>query len=114
MLIVLSAVILACAILAGAVMAGRRIRELPVPLGVGLAHAGVAVTGLALLATGVFSQEQPVAVNAALLLFSLAFIGGIFLLVFRLDDGKPPRFMIFMHAFAAIAGLGLLLAGLAR
>jgi len=112
MIVAIAAAILACTVLAGVVMASRRTRRLPVPLGAGLAHGGAAVTGLVLLATGVFGAEQPVTVNAALLMFALAFIGGLFLLLFRLDDGKPPGFMIFMHGSAAVVGLGLLIAGL--
>lgn len=113
MLTPIAAVVLSAAVLGGALLAAAHARRRRVPFALGLGHAGVAVTGLALLAVAVTRDTQPPAINAALLLFAIALVGGAFLLLFRLQKEAPPGFMIVLHAGTAITALALLWIGLA-
>lgn len=112
MLTPIAAIVLSAAVVGGALLAQAHARRRRVPFALGLVHAGVAATGLVLLALAVSRYTQPLAVNAALLLFSIALIGGVFLLIFRLQKESPPGFMIFLHAATAVTALALLWIGL--
>lgn len=111
-LVTIAALVLSAAVAGGATLAHRHARGRPVALALGLGHAGLAVAGLATLAVAVFTAEQPVAVNASLLLFAIALIGGLFLLLFRLQGEPAPGFMIALHAATAAVALAILWAGL--
>jgi|AntRauTorcE11897_2_1112592.scaffolds.fasta_scaffold41582_2 FtsH-binding integral membrane protein len=112
MLTPIAAVVLTAAVAGGALLAQAHARRRPVPFALGLIHAGVAATGLGLLTLAVSRYTQPIAVNAALLLFFIALIGGAFLLIFRLQKESPPGFMIVLHAGTAVTALALLWLGL--
>lgn len=112
MLTPIAAIVLTAAVTGGALLAYAHARGRPVPSAPGLVHAGVATVGLVLLMLAVSRYTQPLAVNAALLLFFLALIGGAFLLLFRLQKESPPGFMIVLHAGTAVTALALLWIGL--
>ena len=103
-----AAVLLSLAVAGGLLLATGHLRRARVPFPLGLGHAGLAVAGLAILAAAVWSEPQPLPVNAALLFFALAAIGGLFVLLFRLQGDRPPGFMIALHGAVAGAGLALL------
>ncbi len=107
-----AAIVLTAAVVGGAVLAQAHARRRPVPFALGLVHAGAATAGLVLLTLAVSRYTQPLAVNAALLLFFIALIGGAFLLLFRLQKESPPGFMIVLHAGTAVTALALLWIGL--
>lgn len=111
-LVTIAAAVLSIAVIGGATLAHRHARGRRVAFALGLGHAALAATGLAVLAVAVFGASQPMAVNAALLLFALALVGGLFLLLFRLQQEWPPGFMMALHGATAAVALALLWAGL--
>lgn len=112
MLTPIAAIVLSAAVVGGALLAQAHARGRRVPFALGLGHAAVAAVGLVLLTLAVSRYAQPLAVNAALLLFFIALIGGAFLLLFRLQKEPPPGFMIVLHAGTAVTALALLWIGL--
>jgi hypothetical protein len=112
MLITVSATLLSLAVAGGLTLGILHARRVPVPFAVGLGHAGLAVAGIVLLAFSVVRESQPLTVNSALMCFTLAAIGGVFVLLFRLQGERPPGFMIALHGTAAIFALGLLWYGI--
>lgn len=111
-MVTIAAAVLSLAVAGGAVLGHRHARGHPVAFALGLAHAALAIVGLAVLTAAVFSHGQPAAVNASLLLFAIALVGGLFLLLFRLQREPPPGFMIALHGATAAVALALLWAGL--
>lgn len=112
MLIAASATLLSLAVAGGLAMALLHIRRARVLFAAGLGHAALAVAGIVLLAFGVMRESQPMTINSALLCFALAAVGGVFVLLFRLQGERPPGFMIGLHGAAAVFALGLLWVGL--
>lgn len=80
----------------------------------GLGHAAVAATGVLTLSVGVFGGASNKLVNSALFFFVLALIGGLFILIFRVQREPAPLAVIYLHASSALLAWGLLLAGLIR
>lgn len=107
MLIPISATLLSLAVAGGLTMAVLHIRRSRVWFAAGLGHAALAAAGIVLLAFGVMRESQPMAINSALLCFALAAVGGVFVLLFRLEGESPPGFMVGLHG--AMAGLALVL-----
>ncbi|MEX1081610.1 MAG: hypothetical protein WD382_06280 [Halofilum sp. (in: g-proteobacteria)] len=112
MLISVSATLLSLAVAGGLAMGTLHMRRFRVPFAAGLGHAALATTGIVLLAFGVVRESQPPTVNSALLCFALAAVGGLFVLLFRLQGESPPGFMIGLHGTAAIVALALLWTGI--
>ena len=112
MLAVLAAILLTLAVVGGGTLATRRIRGRGVAFMYGLAHGGLATAGIVLLGLAAILASQSALVNAALLLFCLALVGGLFLLIFRLQREPPPGFMIALHGATAVFALVLLWAGI--
>ncbi len=79
------------------------------------AHAGVALLGLILLGTHIFSSPVHMLYNDAALLFILALFGGLVLLAVRIGNhdhrSPPPMIGVSFHAAMAIAALLLLVLG---
>ncbi|EAR22075.1 hypothetical protein NB231_04180 [Nitrococcus mobilis Nb-231] len=103
--------VLAVAAIGGVTLAVALVRQRPFPASVGYIHGAVGLAGVVLLAIAVFAHSQGMPVNSALLLFSLAVVGGAFNLLFRLQREPPPVFMVILHGGAALVGLALLLIG---
>lgn len=112
MLIPLSATLLSLAVAGGLTMGILHMRRARVPFAAGLGHATLAVAGIVLLAVGVVLESQPLTINSALFCFVLAAVGGVFVLLFRLQGERPPGFMIALHGAAATFALGLLWFGI--
>lgn len=112
MIVLAAATLLSLAAAGGLLLAVLHARGRRVPLPAGMGHALVALVGLAVLAIAVWQASQPVAINAALLLFAIAFIGGAFNLLFRLRHERPPGFMIVLHGGTAIVALAVLWLGI--
>jgi FtsH-binding integral membrane protein len=109
----IAAVLLSLAALVGGWLALRHLRGRGVPRSAGVAHASVAAAGVATLALAAAMVGLPKAANAALLCVVLALIGGVFVLLFRLQGERPPMFMVALHALAALVGVALLWVALA-
>lgn len=105
-------VVLAVAAAGGLTLAIAIVRQRPFPASVGYLHGAVGLSGVVVLAIAVFARSQGLPVNSALLLFSFAVVGGLFVLLFRLQRELPPTFMVILHGVAALTGLALLLIGL--
>ncbi len=78
-------------------------------------HAGVALLGLVLLGTHIFSSPVHMLYNNAALLFVLALTGGMVLLAVRIGNPEhrspPPMFGVALHAAMALTALLLLVWG---
>lgn len=111
MLVLFAALLLSLAVAAGGLLAALNARRRRVALTAGIAHAGAAIAGLAVLGAAIVVEDQPLAVNAALLLFAIALLGGVFVLLFRLQGERPPMFMIALHGLTAAVALAVLWAG---
>lgn len=105
--------LLSLAVAGGVLLGALHARGRSVPLAAGIGHALLALTGTVVLAVAVWQQPRPLAVNAALLLFALALVGGVFNLLFRLQGERPPGFMIGLHGATAVVALAVLWAGVA-
>lgn len=108
MLVVIATGVLVLAATVGVILFRSHGRGRPPSLRAGLGHGALALTGVALLAGAVFGADQALTVNAALMLLVLALIGGVFVLLFRLEGERPPGFMVLLHALAAAVALVLL------
>ncbi|MDZ7829686.1 MAG: hypothetical protein U5K33_09450 [Halofilum sp. (in: g-proteobacteria)] len=111
MLVLFAATVLSIAVAGGLLLAVLNARHRQVPAAAGFAHAGTAVAGVVLLTVGITLEDTGLAVNAALFLFAIALVGGVFVLLFRLQPERPPMFMIALHGATAIAGLAVLWGG---
>lgn len=113
MFVLLAAGLLSLAVAGGFVLGILHARGAAVPIAAGLAHAALALAGVVVLAAAVWRAAQGMAVNTALLLFVFAVIGGVFILLFRLQREPPPGFMIVLHGGTAAVALALLWVGIA-
>lgn len=105
--------LLSLAVAGGVLLGVLHARGRPVPFAAGIGHALLALTGTVVLAVAVWQQPRPLAANAALLLFALALVGGVFNLLFRLQGERAPGFMIVLHGATATVALAVLWAGIA-
>lgn len=112
MLVPVAASILSLAVAGGLVLGLLHARRARVPFAAGIGHALLALAGIVTLAIAVWSQSQPPAINAALLLFAIALVGGVFVLLFRLQRESPPGFMIVLHGGTAAVALAVLWLGI--
>lgn len=103
--------VLAVAAAGGLTLAVAVVRRRRFPASVGYLHGTVGLSGVGLLGSAVFARSQAMPVNSAMLLFSFAVIGGVFILLFRLQREWPPVFMVILHGGVALVGLGLLIIG---
>lgn len=107
-----AAIILSLAVAGGLVLGLLHARRVRVPFAAGIGHAMLALAGIVALAIAVWSKSQSLAINAALLLFAIALIGGVFILLFRLQRESPPGFMIVLHGGTAAVALAVLWLGI--
>lgn len=97
------------ALILGLYLARKAARRESTPLALGLTHGGLGLATVAALAAAAFAGTTAKLVNASLLLFALALVGGLFVLVFRLQGEAPPLFMVMLHGASAMVA-GILLA----
>lgn len=112
-LILSGALLAAVTVLLGIYLARRAALRRTAALPLGLVHAGLGVTTLGLVALAAFAGETAKLVNGALLFFGFALVGGLFVLIFRLQGESPPMFMVYLHAASAVVGLSLIVLALA-
>lgn len=81
-------------------------------LALGLGHAGIAVSGLALLLLYLFHERahHPLYDEAAIL-FVITLTGGLLLLALREGRKPPPMIVVGLHAVIALFALFLLVTG---
>ena len=83
-----------------------------------VAHAGIALLGLGLLARQIFGGPVQMLYNDAALLFVLALSGGLVLLALRIGSREhrspPPMMGVSLHAAMALSALLLLVLGYAH
>jgi hypothetical protein len=107
-MLILGATGTALTILLGLYLARRATAGKPPTLRWGLSHAGLGLVTVALLALAASSGATTRLANAALLLLVFALVGGLFILVFRLQRQSPPMFMVYLHAASALIAAVLL------
>ncbi len=106
-----SVVLFLLAALGGVVMAGIRFggRRNP-PVWLAMAHGGLAVAGVALLAFAVVALSVPAMAMWSLLLFLVAAGGGtILFLAYEWKRELLPSWLVVVHAVVAVVGFVLLL-----
>lgn len=103
-------ILFALAAVGGLVLATRHIKGEVPPMGLALAHGGLAATALVLLlaavATGVAAGT---AFNASVAAFLVAALGGFYLFSRRFAAGKATVGVIGIHALVAVGGFLVLL-----
>lgn len=107
-LMLIGALAAAATVLLGAYLARRAALGRAGPLAAGLAHAALGLATVSAVTLAAFSGETAKLLNAALLFFGFALIGGLFVLVFRLQGEPPPLFMVYLHAASAVLAICLL------
>ena len=100
------------AALGGLVMAGIRFGgQRNPPVWLAMAHGGLAVAGVALLAYAVIALSVPAAAMWSLLLFLVAAAGGtVLFLAYEWKRELLPTWLVVVHAIVAVLGFLLLLA----
>ena len=107
-------IVLILAALGGVVMAAMvlRGRDRP-PTGIAIVHGLLAATGVALLASAVFSTDTGGLARYALYVFFAAIAGGALMFLGFHLRGKPlPKPVVIIHGLAAATGIALLVAAL--
>lgn len=108
-MLAIAIILLAAAMVAGGWLASRLLRRARLSARGVYAHAGLAAAGVLVLGAAAVTGPLRLPVNAALLLFVLALIGGGFIWLFRREFGSIPGFMVVLHAGCALVG-GVVLA----
>ena len=98
----------ALTMLLGVFLARRAARRRSTPLPHGLLHATLGVATVLATTAAAFAGATVKPLNASLLFLGFALIGGLFILVFRLQGETPPMFMVYLHAASAAIAFGLL------
>lgn len=98
------------AALGGLLLAFRALggRELPWALAAG--HGALGAAGLIILILAVAGGSGGTLVLTGLAVLVLAALGGFYLLSFHVRGLTHPKAVILVHALAAVAGVGLLIA----
>ena len=106
----LAVLLFAAAALGGLILAGLRLRDKPLPMGLALAHGGIAAAGLVALAVAVFGGG--LAAELPLALFVVAALGGFGLFSSHLRGKALPIPVVVIHAGVAVVAFALLLVGM--
>lgn len=110
---ILGLVLAFAAMTLGLYLARRAALGRPGSLKSGMTHAGLGLATVAAVGAAAFVGGTMRLLNASLLFYSLALIGGLFVLIFRIQREPPPMFMVYLHAAsAAVATLLLVMAAL--
>lgn len=102
-------VLFAAAAVGGATMLLMRSRERPVPMGLALAHGGLAAVALVLLAFGVVGGAAAGLATVALVVFVAAALGGFVLFASHLRTGTFSLRLGLVHGLTAAVAFVLLL-----
>jgi len=114
MLIQIAAILFAIAALGGATLASLHFAGKPRPLELSALHGLVALSGIVLLAIGVWRREFLGLALAALFIFILAAMAGLTMLAQHLRKKRLSPFLIAVHAGAAVLGFVLLVMDIMR
>jgi hypothetical protein len=109
-MLTVSVLVFALAAVFGLVLAVRRFRDQPLPTPLALVHGLAAATGLVLLLLVVLGGTAPAFARIGLAVLAVAALGGFFLFSFHLRKAPLPKGVVVIHALAAVAGFGLVLA----
>lgn len=93
----------------GALLLARRLTGRHVRPSWGWCHGVLAIAALAWALASIWGVGAVLTANAGVFCLVLAAIGGAFVALFRLQGERPPLFMVWLHAVAAVLGVGLLL-----
>ena len=105
-----SIVLFAFAALGGVTLAAMRLGNRPLPFKLAVAHGVLAATGLVLLiATMVAAAATGTTLNATLIIFIVAAIGGAILFSFHLRSQPLPVPLVLGHGLLAVLAFVLLL-----
>jgi hypothetical protein len=105
-----SIVLFAIAALGGITLAAMRLGNRPLPFALAIAHGALAATGLVLLiAAMVVAAATGTILNAALIVFIVAAIGGAILFSFHLRSQPLPVPLVLGHGLLAVVAFVLLL-----
>lgn len=100
------------AALGGLVMALRAFSDRDLPWALAIGHGALGAAGLVVLLTAVLSGPGSGLLLASLVVLVVAALGGFYLLSFHVRGHRHPRAVIVVHALAALAGVGLLIAAI--
>ena len=101
--------LLTTAVLIGIFLVIRGLRHHKSSLKLGLIHASLAITGIALLLTQIVQGPIDKQNNIAALLLVLALVGGGMVFVLREANKPPAMAVVTIHAIMALAGLSVLI-----
>lgn len=101
--------LLAAAALVGFFLVIRGLRYHKSSLKLGLVHASLAITGIALLLTQIVNGPTHKQNNIAALLLVLALVGGGMVFALREANKPPAMAVVTIHAIMALVGLFVLI-----
>ena len=102
--------LLATAVLGGFVLASNVLRWRSAPWVVSIGHGLLATTGVVVLAVALVQGAQSTRATVALVLFALALLGGLHLGATHLRHRLSQRWVVYLHAAMALAGILVLFA----
>jgi hypothetical protein len=107
-----AAILFAIAAVGGLVLATQHFKRSPLSLPVAVLHGLFAATALVLLLISVIQGTPIATARLAAVLFSVAALGGFFLLSHHLRGKRLPSPVVIIHALAAVLAFLLLVFGL--
>ena len=97
------------AAIGGVIMVSMKVQKKAIPLAYAIAHGILAAIGLVILIVNVAANTGIVLMNASLVLFLIAALGGFTLFSYQLRNKPFPNMLIGTHAVVAVIGFILLL-----
>lgn len=112
-MVVASIVCFALAALGGVLLASLHARDKMPPLGLALAHGGLAAAGLVLLVASALTDATALGATGGVSVgaFLVAALGGFYVFSRRFVRTRPAMGVIVVHALVAVIGFALLLYG---
>jgi len=101
--------LLTAAVLVGFFLVIRGLRYRKSSLKLGLVHASLAISGIALLLTQIINGPTDKQNNIAALLLLLALVGGVMVFALREANKPPAMAVVTIHAIMALVGLFVLI-----
>ncbi len=109
MLTTYAVIIFAIGALGGLFLASRVLLDKLAPWPVSIVHALLGAIGIILLIAALVQGERAPRLNAALILFIIAALGGFLLASFHVRKRLPPKTVVVIHAVIAVLGFLTLL-----